>query len=89
MPLPADVRRRSSAEYVQSMALLFRRAGKQAYILQHYRKELKRRLARPYGFVPPDDDALFVRELQRYGGASDEQAERLGTLLQQLNGQAS
>ncbi len=89
VPLPADVRRRSSAEYVQSMALLFRRAGKQAYILQHYRKELKRRLARPYGFVPPDDDALFVRELQRYGGASDEQAERLGTLLQQLNGQAS
>ncbi len=89
VPLRADVARRSSAEYVQSLAMLLRRAGKQAYILQHYRKELKRRLARPYGFIPPDDDAAFVRELQRYHGATDEQAERLITLLRQLNSRAN
>lgn len=86
VPLRADVARRSSAEYVQSMALLFRRAGKQDYVLNHYHNQLKRRLARPYGFVPPDDDAAFVRELQRYRGATDEQAEQLTTLLRQLRG---
>ncbi len=89
VPLRSDVTRRSSAEYVQSMATLFRRAGKQDYILQHYRRELKRRLARPYGFVPPDDDEAFARELQRYGGVTEAQAERLSGLLQQLNRQAS
>lgn len=89
VPLKADVTRRSSAEYIQSLAMLFQRAGKQDYILQHYRRELKRRLARPYGFVPPDDDAAFARELQRYGGATDEQAEALATLLTQLRGKAN
>ncbi len=84
VPLKADVTRRSSAEYVQSMAMLFRRAGKQDYIRQHYRKELKRRLARPYGFVPPDDDAAFIRELERYRGATSEQTAQLQSLLSQL-----
>ncbi len=89
VPLKADVARRSSAEYIQSLAMLLQRAGKQSYILQHYRRELKRRLARPYGFVPPDDDAAFVRELQRYGGATDEQAVALTALLAQLGGKAN
>jgi hypothetical protein len=84
VPLRADVARRSSAEYVQSLAMLFRRARKQAYIQEHYRNQLKRRLARPYGFVPPADDAAFVRELQRYRGADDPQAERLRSLLEQF-----
>jgi hypothetical protein len=64
--------------------MLFRRARKQSYMLEHYRNQLKRRLARPYGFVPPADDAAFVKELQRYHGADDEQAERLQTLLEQF-----
>lgn len=89
VPLRADVARRSSAEYVQSMAQLFRRAGKHAYVRDHYRNQLKRRIARPYGFVPPDDNAAFVRELQRYRGASDEQAERLQTVLDQLDSKLS
>lgn len=89
VPLKADVTRRSSAEYIQSLAMLFQRAGKQAYILQHYHRELKRRLARPYGFVPPDDDTAFVRELQRYGGATDEQVAALTVLLTQLRGKAN
>jgi hypothetical protein len=89
VPLRADVARRSSAEYIQSLAMLFRRAKKQSYILEHYRQQLKRRLARPYGFVPPPDDATFVRELQRYRGASDEQAERLRVLLEQFRNAGS
>jgi hypothetical protein len=84
VPLPQDVTRRSSAEYVQSLALLFRRAGKRSYVLSHYHDQLKRRLARPYGFAPPADDAEFIRALQRFGGATGEQAERLQTLLAQL-----
>lgn len=84
VPLRADVARRSSAEYIQSLAMLFRRARKQSYMLEHYRNQLKRRLARPYGFVPPADDAAFVKELQRYHGADDEQAERLRALLEQF-----
>lgn len=88
VPLPADIARRSSAEYVQSMAMLFRRAGKQNYILDHYHSQLKRRLARPYGFVPPANDAQFVQELQRYRGATDEQAARLTALLDQLRSPA-
>lgn len=89
VPLRADVARRSSAEYVQSLAMLFRRAGKRSYILAHYHSQLKRRLARPYGFVPPADDAAFVNELLRYRGITDEQADRLRALLAQLSGKAS
>ena len=89
VPLRADVARRSSVEYVQSLAMLFRRANKQAYILDHYQQQFKRRLARPYGFVPPADDTAFVRELRRYAGLTDEQAERLQVLLNQLRGNAS
>ncbi|HEY0737614.1 MAG TPA: DUF4350 domain-containing protein, partial [Herpetosiphonaceae bacterium] len=84
IPLRADVARRASAEYIHSLAMLFRRARKQSYMLEHYRNQLKRRLARPYGFVPPADDAAFVKELQRYHGANDEQAERLRALLEQF-----
>jgi len=84
VPLRADIARRSSAEYIQSLALLLRRSGKQQYILNHYRMQLKRRLAQPYGFVPPDDDATFLRELLRYGSINDEQATRLQSLLNQM-----
>lgn len=89
VPLRADVARRSSAEYVQSLAMLFRRAGKRSYVLAHYHSQLKRRLARPYGFVPPADDAAFVDELLRYRSITNEQADRLRTLLAQLSGNAS
>lgn len=66
IPLAEEVARRSSAEYVESMAELFRRGGKRGYILRHYRAALKRRLARPYGVNPQIDDAEFVRELARF-----------------------
>jgi hypothetical protein len=66
IPLKEEVMRRSSAEYVESMADLFQRGGKRAYILRHYHATFKRRLARPYGINPQLDDREFVRELARF-----------------------
>jgi hypothetical protein len=81
IPLQRDVARRSSAEYVQSMADLLRRSGKSQRIAQHYHTSLKRRLARPYGFIPPAGDEAFVRELMRLEGATAEQGSELRALL--------
>jgi hypothetical protein len=68
VPLPlADARpRRSTAEYVTSMANLLRRARQRGPIAQHYHDELKRRLARPYAINPAQGDLAFTRELARY-----------------------
>jgi hypothetical protein len=63
VPLREETARRSSAEYVESMAGLFQRGRKADYMLSHYYTDVKRRLARPYGISPQLDDAEFVREL--------------------------
>lgn len=65
VPLREEVVRRSSAEYIESMAGLFLRGGKRAFILKHYRDAFKRRLARRDGINPQLDDESFVRELAR------------------------
>jgi hypothetical protein len=65
VPLREEVRRRSSAEYVESIADLLLRGGKRGYMLRHYHTAFKRRLARPYGINPALDDTEFVRELAR------------------------
>ncbi len=64
-PLEEELARRSPAEYVQSMARLFRRGDKRAMALAHYRRQLKRRLARPYGINPELPDDQFVEALAR------------------------
>jgi hypothetical protein len=84
VPLPEETRRRSSAEYVESMADLLQRGGKRGFVLRHYRDSLKRRLARPYGISPHLDDDAFVRELARYRPLADEDQERLRTLLARM-----
>ncbi len=85
VPLKQDVARRSSAEYVQSVAHLLRRGRKRGPIAQHFHDTLKRRLSKPYGFVAPADDTAFVRELVRVGGATDEQAARCDRVLEGLS----
>jgi hypothetical protein len=65
VPLREELARRSSAEYVESMADLFQRGGKRGYILRHYYTNLKRRLAKRDGINPQLDDGEFVRELAR------------------------
>lgn len=84
VPLVEEMARRSSAEYIESMADLFQRGGKRAYILGHYHTAFKRRLARPYGVNPQLDDAEFARELARFR-AVDEPA--LLALLDRLRGE--
>ncbi len=81
VPLREEVALRSSAEYVKSMADLFQRGGKRSFILQHYYKMFKRRLARPYGINPNLDDTAFVAELSRYANIPQND---LTTLLQRL-----
>jgi hypothetical protein len=81
VPVKEELARRSSAEYVESMADLLQRAGQRGYILKHYHTMLKRRLAAPAGISPQLDDAAFVRELARFRTV-DEQA--LLTLLARL-----
>jgi hypothetical protein len=65
IPLQEELARRSSAEYVESMADLFQRGGKRDYILKHYHSAFKRALARKDGINPRLDDAEFARELAR------------------------
>lgn len=66
VPLREEVARRSSSEYVASMADLFLRGGQRAFIATHYRVAFKRRLARPFGINPQLTDDEFVREIARY-----------------------
>ncbi|MBA3944267.1 MAG: DUF4350 domain-containing protein [Herpetosiphonaceae bacterium] len=80
-----ELARRSSAEYVTSMAQLLRRAGKRHEMAEHYHTQLKRRLAQPYGFAPPVDDEQFISELQRWGNLDDDQITRLRPLLGRLH----
>jgi hypothetical protein len=84
VPLREETRRRSSAEYIESMADLLQRGGKRGFVLRHYHDSLKRRLARPYGISPHLDDAAFVRELARYRQLSEEDQEQLRTLLARM-----
>ncbi len=66
VPLLEEVRLRSSAEYVESMADLLQRGRKTRFIQEHYYTSFKRRLARPYGINPHLEDDAFVAELARY-----------------------
>ncbi len=65
MPLPKEIARRSPAEYVLSMAQLFRRGGKRRMVLQHYHQQLKRSLGKPYRINANLPDEEFVAELAR------------------------
>jgi hypothetical protein len=84
VPLPQDIARRSSAEYVESLATMFQRAGKRSYIAQQHHDRFKRRIARPYGFVPASDDEQFLRDLERYAAPSAEQRAAIQGALVQL-----
>lgn len=63
LPLRSEVARRSSAEYIDSMAAMFRKTRQVAYAAEHYRYMLRRRLAQPYGIAQTLDDEAFVTQL--------------------------
>lgn len=60
VPLPAETARRSSGEYLVSVAGLLQRAGKRDDLLAHYRHEVRRRLIRAHGLTPEVTDATLV-----------------------------
>lgn len=66
VPLPHEIERRDPAEYIVALAQLLRRAGKRAFVLHHYRRQLKRALGKPYGLDADLADDVFVSELARY-----------------------
>lgn len=82
IPLKEEVVQRSSSEYVESMAELFQRGGKQNYIRQHFHNTFKRRIARPLGINPKIDDKQFLSELERHSIVNSEQIAHTLTQLQ-------
>lgn len=74
VPLPQTIARRSPAEYVTSMANLYRRAGKRKLIAAHYHRQLKRALGKPYRLNTNLPDEEFVEELARYRDSLDRDA---------------
>lgn len=57
--------RRTTGEYITSLAGLLRRAGQRRAILEQEQKRLRRELARPYGLNPDLPAADFVAALAR------------------------
>lgn len=83
VPLKVEAARRSSAEYLASMAGLLRRAGKRDYVLAHYRAGLKRRLSRAYGLGPDAADRELVEAIAQ---TRPETARAVGELLERMAG---
>jgi hypothetical protein len=80
-PLPVVPERgRSLAEYVISMAAIFRRAALRTRVLALWQDDLRRSLAGAGGVRGRDDDALVGEAGQRHGLTLQEQQEAL-TLL--------
>jgi hypothetical protein len=52
VPLPDDRVRRESVEYVQAMALLFRRSGERTEVMKHYEMQLRRRVSERLALNP-------------------------------------
>ncbi len=73
-PLARELVRRSPAEYIQSMAGLYRRANQRERMLDHYRRQIKRRLGSPYGVSADFEDAQFAEELKKMRADLDERA---------------
>ena len=90
LPLPQTIARRSPAEYVVSMAQLFRRAGKRSIVQKHYYQHLKRKLAQPYRINPDLPDDEFVATLARHTDRIDQNllAQTLRALQQKMSERA-
>ena len=85
LPLPTEVWRRNPSEYALSMAGLYQRAGKRRMALQHYRRQLKRRLAKPFGLNADLPDTDFVEVLRQAEDVQTFNATALLKLLHQLD----
>ena len=83
VPLRAETARRSSAEYLASMAGLLRRAGKRDYVRDHYRASFKRKLAKHYGLSPDLDETALVTTIAQ---THPSQAQAVAELFARMAG---
>lgn len=81
LPLRSETARRSSVEYIDSIAGMLRRTRQIAYAAEHYRHMLRRRLGQPYGIPLTLDDAAFVDQLATTRPVDRQQLLRLLTDL--------
>ncbi len=65
VPLVPPDTRRSSAEFVSAVASMFRRAGRRAWVVEHYRTTLRADLARPFALDPRLPTDRFAADLAR------------------------
>jgi hypothetical protein len=79
VPLAPD-RRRGVAEYVRSMASLYRRAGQRRFVARHEAQQVRRRLARELGADPN----LSLAELSEWLRLRDVKQPELLAVLQSL-----
>ncbi len=79
---PTETRRRTPLEYVTAIANLNRRAGNRAALLDHYHRQIKRKLGKRYRLDPALPDANYLAQLHKFNASLDIQA--LQTLLTQL-----
>lgn len=61
IPLPEAQVRRDSREYIQAIASFFRRSGQRGEIVQHYDRQLRRRLSERYAVDPKLETANLIR----------------------------
>lgn len=82
VPLPAERLLREPVEYIRAMGGLLRRSGQRGEMLQHYRQQFRRRLAKHYALDPSLSDADLVKQIQVRQPSVDQAA--LQNLLAQL-----
>jgi hypothetical protein len=83
LPLQRELARRDPSEYVVSTAGLFHRANKQALVLRHFHRQIKRKLGRRWQINPKLPDAQFAELLAR--AREDVKQDELLRLLQSLD----
>jgi hypothetical protein len=83
VPLAEHTARRTTAEYIQALASLKRRAGRRQTVLAHYKDRLKRHLGRTCGVDPSLDDGAFLTRVALCKPDLDK--ERLARLLANLS----
>jgi uncharacterized protein DUF4350 len=85
-PLPEQGQRRELGEYIQAMAILFRRSGQRGEVVAHYEQQLRRRLSERYAIDPTLEWIEMVKAVAYHDPSVDEAALRaLSIRLRQPN----
>jgi hypothetical protein len=85
VPLLEERLRREPFEYIRAMALLFRHSGERAEILQHYHRQVRRRLIQRYALDATLSDKALTEKVTQHDANVDGAA--LAKLLQALSRQ--